>query len=152
MNLHDCGFEFMKVGEEGLIQFDEPSTVNQTAWTETVTEKIAAEAADFQFEFYPETISDALYQELERVSADWSRNQKERYFIGGRLDPEYLKCSSVGLVRQKQTVIGFITGKKWKKAKVFRMICYVFVQTHLLLLENICSLILLKPINSRAIN
>ena len=31
MNLHDCGFEFMKVGEEGLIQFDEPSTVNQTA-------------------------------------------------------------------------------------------------------------------------
>lgn len=39
MNLHDCGFEFMKVGEEGLIQFDEPSTVNQTAWTETVTEK-----------------------------------------------------------------------------------------------------------------
>lgn len=50
--------------------------MNQTAWTETVTEKIAAEAADFQFEFYPETISDALYQELERVSADWSRNQK----------------------------------------------------------------------------
>ncbi|HHZ7120785.1 TPA: bifunctional lysylphosphatidylglycerol flippase/synthetase MprF [Enterococcus faecalis] len=117
MNLHDCGFEFMKVGEEGLIQFDEPSTVNQTAWTETVTEKIAAEAADFQFEFYPETISDALYQELERVSADWSRNQKERYFIGGRLDPEYLKCSSVGLVRQKQTVIGFITGKEMEKGK-----------------------------------
>ncbi len=29
------------------------------------------------------------------------------------------------------------------------MICYVFVQKHLLLLENICSLILLKPINSR---
>lgn len=103
--------------EEGLIQFDEPSTVNQTAWTETVTEKIAAEAADFQFEFYPETISDALYQELERVSADWSRNQKERYFIGGRLDPEYLKCSSVGLVRQKQTVIGFITGKEMEKGK-----------------------------------
>ena len=117
MTLHDCGFEFMKVGEEGLIQFDEPSTVNQTAWTETVTEKIAAEAADFQFEFYPETISDALYQELERVSADWSRNQKERYFIGGRLDPEYLKCSSVGLVRQKQTVIGFITGKEMEKGK-----------------------------------
>lgn len=103
--------------EEGLIQFDELSTVNQTAWTETVTEKIAAEAADFQFEFYPETISDALYQELERVSADWSRNQKERYFIGGRLDPEYLKCSSVGLVRQKQTVIGFITGKEMEKGK-----------------------------------
>lgn len=33
------------------------------------------------------------------------------------MDPEYLKCSSVGLVRQKQTVIGFITGKEMEKGK-----------------------------------
>lgn len=118
MNLHDCGFEFMKVGEEGLIQFDEPSTVNQTAWTETVTEKIAAEAADFQFEFYPETISDALYQELERVSADWSRNQKERYFIGGRLDPEYLEMQQRGLGETETNGHWFYYGKRnGKKGK-----------------------------------
>lgn len=111
MLLHDLGFEFMKVGEEGIVDF---STMDSTAIS------LATNSMELQhltnlgyiFTMYHEPVSDELFQELARVSDDWLGSQRERNFVGGRFDREYLDLSDLGVLRNEHhEVIGFITAK-----------------------------------------
>ena len=111
MTLHDCGYEFMKVGEEGLIQLDEDQEV-AVFWSPDSMELQHLTNQGYTFNLYHEPVSQELYQELERVSNEWLNSQKERNFITGRLERAYIDRSSVGIIRNAEhRIVGFITGK-----------------------------------------
>lgn len=107
--LHDLGYNFMKIGEEGLIDF-----------TQTTSALLASDQMElkhlsnqgYYFTMYHEPVSPELYQELVRVSEEWLKNQRERNFISGRFDRKYLDQNDVGIFRNAQhEVLGFITAK-----------------------------------------
>lgn len=115
MTLHDLGYHFMKVGEEGTVCFKDalPSRLSKES---TVTRKLAN--LGYTFHFYQEPVSNEIFEELKRVSNDWLGTNKDKNFISGRFDRMYLDLAGVGLMRNsKQEIVGFITEKKIQTGK-----------------------------------
>lgn len=111
MVLHDLGFNFMKIGEEGMIDL---------SCTESAPISFATNSMELQhltnlgytFTMYHEPVSHELFQELARVSEEWLGNSRERNFVCGHFDKEYLALSDLGILRDElHEVVGFITAK-----------------------------------------
>ncbi|MBO0446529.1 bifunctional lysylphosphatidylglycerol flippase/synthetase MprF [Enterococcus ureilyticus] len=111
MLLHDLGFEFMKVGEEGIVDFASIESTPLSLATNSMELQHLTNLG-YTFTMYREPVSDEVFQELARVSDDWLGSQRERNFVGGRFDRAYLDLSDLGVLRNEgHEVIGFITAK-----------------------------------------
>lgn len=111
MMLHDLGFNFMKVGEEGLVDFSNLDATPISLATNSM-ELQHLRNLGYTFTMYHEPVSIELYQELARVSEEWLGSQRERNFVVGHFDYEYLALSDIGILRDEHhEVIGFITAK-----------------------------------------
>lgn len=111
MALHDLGFDFMKVGEEGIVDFSMIDKAHVSLATNSMELQHLTNSG-YRFTLYHEPVSDELFQELARVSEEWLGSQRERNFVGGHFDKEYLALSDIGIVRnERHEVIGFITAK-----------------------------------------
>lgn len=110
--LHDLGFDFMKLGEEGKIKL-RSATDKQTISTNR-TEVKRLESQGYQFQWYDPPLSNELLVELEKVSDSWVKREGERYFSNGRFKREYLNQAPVGVSYKEREVIGFISLKPIK--------------------------------------
>lgn len=112
MILHSLGYKFMKVGEEGEVELSSTTPVPEQA-TESVTELQRFEQQGYSFEMYRAPITNALFDELKQVSDEWLAGQREKNFVCGSFNQEYLMLSDVGVMRNQQRVIvGFISTKQ----------------------------------------
>lgn len=111
MVLHDLGFNFMKIGEEGIVDF---------SYIESAPISLATNSTQLQhltnlgyaFTMYHEPVAEELFQELARVSEEWLGSSRERNFVVGHFDKAYLALSDVGILRnERHEVVGFITAK-----------------------------------------
>ncbi|MGM0218978.1 bifunctional lysylphosphatidylglycerol flippase/synthetase MprF [Enterococcus sp. AZ126] len=111
MVLHDLGFNFMKIGEEGIIDFSCVESLPISLATNSMELKHLSNLG-YKFTLYREPVSNELLKELARVSQEWLGSQRERNFVGGYFDKEYIALSDLGIVRNAQhEVVGFITAK-----------------------------------------
>ncbi|MDA9471153.1 bifunctional lysylphosphatidylglycerol flippase/synthetase MprF [Enterococcus sp. 5H] len=111
MVLHDLGYKFMKVGEEGILDFSNRHLVPLSLATDSMELKHLTNLG-YTFTMYHEPVSDELFQALRRVSDEWLVGQRERNFVSGSFDQEYLELSDIGILRnEKNEVVGFITSK-----------------------------------------
>lgn len=111
MILHDLGFNFMKVGEEGLVDLSSSDLTPMSLATNSMELQHLSNLG-YTFAMYHEPISEELFQALANVSEEWLGSQGERNFVGGSFDREYLSLSDVGIVRNAHhEVVGFITAK-----------------------------------------
>ncbi|EOH95816.1 phosphatidylglycerol lysyltransferase [Enterococcus moraviensis ATCC BAA-383] len=111
MVLHDLGFNFMKVGEEGIVDFTRMDATPISFATNSMELKHLSNLG-YTFTMYHEPVSDELFQSLARVSEEWLGSQRERNFVGGCFNKEYLALSDIGILRNvDHEVIGFITAK-----------------------------------------
>ncbi|MGX7245397.1 bifunctional lysylphosphatidylglycerol flippase/synthetase MprF [Enterococcus quebecensis] len=111
MILHDLGYNFMKVGEEGIVDFSMVDSAPISLATNSMELQHLTNLG-YTFTMYHEPVSEELFQELLRVSDEWLGSQRERNFVGGQFDRDYLSLSDMGIMRNKgHEVIGFIIAK-----------------------------------------
>ncbi|WP_086445416.1 bifunctional lysylphosphatidylglycerol flippase/synthetase MprF [Candidatus Enterococcus lemimoniae] len=111
MILHDLGFNFIKAGEEGLVCISGKDKAS-VSFAPDRMELQHLTNLGYTFRMYREPISAELFQELAHVSEEWLGSQRERNFVCGYFDQEYLGLSDVGVFRNEQhEVIGFISAK-----------------------------------------
>lgn len=118
MILHNLGYKFMKVGEEGQtdVSPERPPT-EQTA--KSFAELQQCEQQGYSFELHQAPITSELFEELESVSDEWLGGQREKNFVCGIFNKKYLSLSAVGVIRdQEQVIIGFISTKKIVSGKI----------------------------------
>ena len=109
--LHDLGFEFMKLGEEGSFDFTkeqaQPTGSNDY---QLVSQRLLHQG--YEFHLYEAPIAEEIMVELEKVSNDWQQDHKERYFSMGQFDQAYLNQAAVGVVfSPEREIIAFISLK-----------------------------------------
>lgn len=118
MVLHDLGYEFMKVGEEGLIDFAESNRSSQGISTQNM-ELQHLWNQGYTFTMYTNGISDEIYHEMLRISNQWLGSEREKSFSSGRFQKEYVLLSDIGVVRNSENeIMGFITTKPIESGKI----------------------------------
>lgn len=101
--LHDLGFQFSKVGENGIVDLYLAEDINSQEQIRKFTYQ------GYSFAYYPQ-IPEELYHELRLISDKWLAGQAERNFAYGRFDREYIALAGIGIVRSPQNkLVGFIT-------------------------------------------
>jgi phosphatidylglycerol lysyltransferase len=105
---HDLGFKLFKLGERALVPTAAFTLAGKSR--ESLRHSVKqAERAGVCFEVLAHPLSEALWRELQAVSAAWldRRHTAEKGFSLGRFDREYLQRSPLALVRQGQRVVAF---------------------------------------------
>lgn len=112
--LHDFGFNFVKTGEEGAVDFSKGKEKEILLAVHGLEiEHIVKQG--YTFEMYPQ-LSDEIFHEIKRVSDSWLGNQKEKSFTVGRFDKQYLSLAPFGVMRAaNRAIVGFITVKPIKE-------------------------------------
>ncbi|WP_207694419.1 phosphatidylglycerol lysyltransferase [Enterococcus sp. DIV0212c] len=111
MILHDLGFNFMKVGEEGIVDFSSMDSTPISLATNSMELQHLTNLG-YRFTMYHEPVSQEVFQALARVSENWLGTQRERNFVSGGFDQDYLQLSDIGILRNPDhEVIGFISTK-----------------------------------------
>ena len=96
--LHDLGYEFMKIGKDALIELDKFSLEGKK--NKSNRQAIGRiDKAGYQFQIVNPPLSDELFNELREVSEEWLRGQAEKGFCVGFLDKEYLERDKIVTVR-----------------------------------------------------
>ncbi|MBP2099485.1 bifunctional lysylphosphatidylglycerol flippase/synthetase MprF [Enterococcus rivorum] len=117
MVLHDLGYEFMKVGEEGLVDLKQENA-SQKKITVNSMELQHLSNQGYTFTMYTDGVSNEVYHEMLRVSNHWLGSQREKSFSGGRFQKEYLFLSDIGVLRNGENeIVGFITSKPIKTSE-----------------------------------
>ncbi|MEO1769309.1 phosphatidylglycerol lysyltransferase [Enterococcus sp. 665A] len=103
--LHDLGFHFDKIGENGVTDFrSHPREVFSDRFE---FKRLTNEGYQF---IYFKTIPDEVYEEMREISEEWLNGEKEKHFSVGRFDRAYLDASQVGIVRDPANrIVGFIS-------------------------------------------
>ncbi|MGL4762325.1 MAG: bifunctional lysylphosphatidylglycerol flippase/synthetase MprF [Sarcina sp.] len=106
--LHDYGYEFMKLGEAAIVNLNEFTIQGQKMQkVRTCVNKI--NKANYTFEIATD-ITDNLISELKIISDEWLNGKKEMGFSMGFFDPEYIKRSPIGIVKdENQQIKAFVT-------------------------------------------
>ncbi|MEY8307823.1 phosphatidylglycerol lysyltransferase domain-containing protein [Enterococcus faecium] len=107
---NELNFNIFKLGEEGLVDLKNWSLIGKSkrgfraTWNQ-------AEKFEYDFEMIESPIESDIYKELEEISNEWLEGRKEMTFSVERYDKFYLNCSSIGIIREKNTnkIIGFIS-------------------------------------------
>ena len=97
LNLHDYGYDFMKFGENALIDLDKFSLAGRKKSTErNILNRFNRDG--YRFEILEGPYDDKLLDTLHEISDKWLRGRNERGFSMGFFDKYYLSQSKLGLV------------------------------------------------------
>lgn len=116
--LHDFGFEFIKIGEEGLVDLAENSVKrNDVSIDKLAVKRLATQG--YQFQYITAPIPIEVIDELERISDEWCHRHGERYYSVGHFKREYIEHGDIGLARDENNqIVGFINSKDMHQSAV----------------------------------
>lgn len=104
MAIHDYGFDFIKLGEEGLVnpaQFSLSGKKKQNL--RSVSNQV--EKGGYLFSVIRPPYSQELFNELKEISDEWLAGRKEMGFSLGYFDQDYLSHSDLALLTSEEGVI-----------------------------------------------
>ena len=107
--LHDLGYEFMKLGQDAWVELDKFSLVgNKNKSNRQAIGRITK--AGYEFSIVSPPYNDELFSEIKEVSEEWLNGQKEKGFCVGFLDRDYIEMDKVAIVRNSEGELkGFAT-------------------------------------------
>lgn len=101
LNLHDYGFDFMKFGENALIDLSEFSLAGRKKSSlRNILNRF--EKDGYKFDILDPPYNDDLIDRLEIISDKWLKGREEKGFSLGFFDRDYLNESRLGLVYDKE--------------------------------------------------
>ncbi|MCR1951294.1 bifunctional lysylphosphatidylglycerol flippase/synthetase MprF [Clostridium sp. DSM 100503] len=99
--LHDLGYEFMKIGQDAIIELDKFSLEGKK--NKSNRQAIGRiEKAGYKFSVVSPPLSSNLFEELKDVSDEWLNGQVEKGFCVGFLDREYIERDKIVTVRNSE--------------------------------------------------
>lgn len=107
--LHDLGYEFMKLGQDAWVELDKFSLVgNKNKSNRQAIGRITK--AGYEFSIVSPPYNDQLFNEIKEVSEEWLNGQKEKGFCVGFLDRDYIEMDKIAIVRNSEGELkGFAT-------------------------------------------
>jgi phosphatidylglycerol lysyltransferase len=98
LRLHEMGFDFIKVGEEGHVDLATFSLVGKAHRGErALINKFKREG--YQFALIQPPLSDAQFQELQAISDSWLHDETEKGFSMGFFDRDYLNEAPIAVMQ-----------------------------------------------------
>jgi phosphatidylglycerol lysyltransferase len=98
--LHENGYDFFKLGEEGLVHLKEFSLfgkrMNNSRELNTQLKK-----SGYEFSLHQPPFSNGLLDQLREISDQWLQGKSEKGFSLGFFNEHYLNLSPLGLVRDR---------------------------------------------------
>lgn len=102
--LHELGYDFMKVGEEGHVQLAEFTLSGKKRRAErALINKIERE--NYQFKVIDPPFSENFLAEIKKVSDSWLDKRQEKSFSLGFYDAYYLNQAPIAVVIDEQGVV-----------------------------------------------
>lgn len=99
--LHDLGYEFMKLGTDAYVQLDKFSLVgNKNKSNRQAIGRITK--AGYTFSVIEPEYSDELFNELKDVSDEWLKGKVEKGFCVGFFDKDYLNMDKIAIVKNSE--------------------------------------------------
>ena len=100
LRLHEMGFDFIKVGEEGHVDLTDFTLAGKPRRGErALVNKFKRE--DYHFEILQPPLSDAQYAELRAISTSWLGDETEKSFSMGFFDRDYLNEAPIAVMTDK---------------------------------------------------
>ena len=97
LRLHEMGFDFIKVGEEGHVDLSSFSLAGKPHRGErALVNKFKRE--NYHFELLQPPLSDAQYNELKTISDSWLADETEKSFSMGFFDRNYLNEAPIAVM------------------------------------------------------
>ncbi|MGX6978385.1 bifunctional lysylphosphatidylglycerol flippase/synthetase MprF [Vagococcus elongatus] len=116
--LHDIGFHFIKIGEEGIVDLQGRSSGELSDRTEIRLEVERLRSRGYTFTMYHSLPDEELLLPVKEVAAEWQEVHGRRYFSTGHFDEDYLAKAPIGIVRDQDHVVqGFVTLKPIKEGE-----------------------------------
>ncbi|GAA2973464.1 bifunctional lysylphosphatidylglycerol flippase/synthetase MprF [Lentilactobacillus parakefiri] len=98
MSLHETGFDFIKTGEDGLVDLDQFTLSGKRHRGErALMHKFEREG--YQFEILQPPFSDELMGTLRQISDEWLANKSEKGFSLGFFDDYYLQQAPIAVMK-----------------------------------------------------
>ena len=105
---HENGFNFLKLGEEAIINLENFSLVGKK-WQDLRTIKNKMSRGEIEFELLIPPISTDVMNRLKEISDEWLGDRKEKEFSLGKFDEDYINLAPVGIVKKDGDIIAFVT-------------------------------------------
>lgn len=112
MAIHDYGFEFFKLGEEGHV---DPVSFSLSGKKKQNLRSVMNQTSKsgYTFEILEPPYSSSVMEALQVVSDEWLNGRQEMGFSLGFFDPYYLNHSKIALLKSNNgTVVAFATVEK----------------------------------------
>ncbi|WP_203643076.1 bifunctional lysylphosphatidylglycerol flippase/synthetase MprF [Levilactobacillus andaensis] len=101
LRLHEMGFDFIKVGEEGHVDLQTFKLSGKARRGErALINKFQREG--YQFDLLQPPLSDEQFNELQAISASWLNDETEKGFSMGFFDRDYLNEAPVAVMHDAQ--------------------------------------------------
>lgn len=98
LSLHEMGFDFIKMGEEGHVDLASFTLIGKPHRGErALVNKFTREG--FHFELLQPPLSDEAFAQLAQVSAEWLGDETEKGFSMGFFDRDYLNEAPVAVMK-----------------------------------------------------
>lgn len=109
MQLHELGFDFLKIGEDGLVTLADFTLAGKKQRSQrALIHKFEREG--YTFTMVEPPFEAELMHELKAVSDDWLHGQIEKGFSLGFFDDDYINAAPVGIVRSASgELVAFVT-------------------------------------------
>lgn len=106
-DLHDLGYEFMKIGKDAYVDLDKFSLAgNKNKSKRQAIGRISK--AGYTFSIIEPEYSEEIFNEIKEVSDEWLNGKSEKGFCVGFFDREYLNMEKLAIVRDVEgSVKGF---------------------------------------------
>ncbi len=99
--LHDMGYDFMKLGQEAIVKLEDFSLAgNKNKSKRQAVSRI--DKAGYTFSIEEPPFTDELFKELKDVSDEWLNGKKEKGFCVGYFDREYIEMDKIAIVRNAE--------------------------------------------------
>lgn len=107
--LHNHGFAFFKLGEEGFVDLKTFSLKGgKMKGLRAVKNKFVRE--NYSFELLDPPFTNVVISELKEISNDWLQGRKEKSFSLGFFDEAYLNKAPIAIVRDmNRKILGFMS-------------------------------------------
>jgi phosphatidylglycerol lysyltransferase len=133
--LHDFGYRFDKIGETGIVHFDQAPDFTQTPEILEMVER------GFTYKYFA-AFPKEDFPQLRAVSDDWLQGHKEKGFGVGRFDEHYLESCGIGVAYFDGQIVGFISIQpiKWVRCS------YDLLRFNPEIQENLASFLLVQTL------
>ena len=108
-NLHDLGYEFMKIGKDAIVDLSEFSLAgNRNKSNRQAINRI--NKAGYKFSILNPPYTEEVFNTLKEISDEWLDGKKEKGFCIGFLDKDYIEMDKLAVVKDSENNIkGFAT-------------------------------------------